>query len=89
MHTLHRFGQVGVRKVGDVLGEDRIDGARVGLLDLERLFETFAVAGDDDLFHRRIDTGVFSGRPIGLLRIGVTADQRAEQNNVNRTTELA
>ncbi len=60
-HALDGFGQIQVGKVGDVLGDDRVDGAGSGALLIERDAQALSKAGDHDLFQRFL-------RRRGLLR---------------------
>jgi hypothetical protein len=48
--SLQRLGQVQIRKVGDVLGDDHVDRTDLLLLGVERRVQAGAEAGDDHLF---------------------------------------
>ena len=49
-HALQRFGEVQVREIGDVFGDDHVDRADLALLGVERLVEAGAETGYHDFF---------------------------------------
>jgi hypothetical protein len=55
--ALDRFGEVGVREVGNVLGGDRIDDLVRAALLAQRVLERGAEAGDDDVLAGRFLLG--------------------------------
>src|SRR5690606_32394445 len=67
--ALDRFGEVEIREVGDVLGDDRIDRGSGSALDVERGFETGAESGD----HHLVDRFLILRRVLGERRAGATA----------------
>src|SRR5690606_20340673 len=62
--ALQRLGEVGVRELADVLGADRVDHPGGVALDVHRVLETVAQAGDDD----GVEVGRIARRRLGLLR---------------------
>jgi len=60
--ALDGLGQVLVGEVGDVFSQDGVDGAGLAALDVQRLLQAGAEAGDDDLVD---DGGVLARGLIG------------------------
>ena len=76
--ALQRLGQVQIRELADILGDDGVDHAGFAALDVQRLLDTGAVAGDDD----GIQIGGVGPRILGQR--GTTqrqADRQCEQGN--------
>ena len=84
--ALHRFGQVLVGELADVLGEDRIDLFGTEALLVQRLLQALAVTGDGD----RIQVGglLAAGGRLGRRRVlradrgrKCQGDSRGQQGN--------
>ncbi|MNV04716.1 hypothetical protein D3C71_950210 [compost metagenome] len=78
-NALQRLGQVQIGELADILGDDGIDHARFAALDIQRLLDAGAVAGDGD----GVQIGGRAGG--GILRQRVPsqrqADRQGEQGN--------